>query len=94
MVVALGSTNETQKETRESQEVSNLCPTSVQPHFPQITALDWDVQPVQPISIHKVVLIKKGDIGVVYELKAFLETLIGRLDRLDRLDTSAPLCLT
>ena len=94
MVVALGSTSETRKETRESQEVSNLCPTSVQPHFPRITVHNWGVQPVQPISIHKVVLLKKEDMGVVYGLKAFLETLIGRLDRLDRLDTSAPLCLT
>lgn len=30
----------------------------------------------------------------VYGLEAFLETLIGRLDRLDRLDTPAPRCLT
>ena len=60
MAVALGSTNETQKQTHESQEVSNLCPTSVQPHFPQIALPHWDVQPVQPISIHKVVLVKKG----------------------------------
>ena len=63
MVVALGSTSETRKETRESQEVSNLCPTSVQPHFPRITVHNWGVQPVQPISIHKVVLLKKGGYG-------------------------------
>ena len=64
MAVALGSTNETRKKTHESQEVSNLCPTSVQPHFPKIALPHWDVQPVQPISIHKVVLVKRGIWGL------------------------------
>ena len=52
------------------------------------------VQPVQPISVHKVVLVKKGVWRLCMGLEAFLETLIGRLDRLDRLDRHAERCLT
>ena len=40
------------------------CPTSVQPRFCRIPVLHWDVQPVQPISIQKVVLVKTGVEGV------------------------------